>query len=95
MTWILLFGIATIALGAAFLWLGTIFQMSSNPAIANDSRVWLGIGMGMVLAGCGFSFVTGLLYPNMAFEARRQAAMAQMPLASTTNVVAATCTGKC
>lgn len=88
MTGILLTGVATIVLGTAILWLGTILQMSGNPATANDARVWLGMGMGMVLAGCGFCFVTGLLYPDVAFEAKRQAAMAALEQAHHPKVLA-------
>ena len=89
MSGIVLISVAIIVLGTAILWLGTIFQMSENPAMANDAKVWLGVGMGMVLAGCGFGFVTGLLYPDVALEARRQAAMTQMALDHAATKVAA------
>jgi hypothetical protein len=74
MTGLFLISAAIITLGAAIMWLGTILQMSENPAVASDARVVLGAGMGVMLAGCGFCAAAGFLYPDVALEANRQAA---------------------
>jgi hypothetical protein len=75
MTGLLLISAATITLGVAIMWLGTILQMSENPPIASDARILLGAGMGVMLAGCGFGLAVGVLYPDVVLEAKRQAAM--------------------
>jgi len=53
-------GMAAVVLGTMVMWVGTIFQLSGNPAKANDARVLLGAGAGMLLAGCWFAFATSL-----------------------------------
>ena len=80
---VFLIGVVTILLGATVMWLGAIYQLSEDPAKADDARLLLGVGVGMLLAGCGFSVVMGVLYPDTTLEAKR-AAMAHGSLAAMT-----------
>lgn len=58
-------GIAAIALGTVVMWIGTILQLSDNPAKADDARILLGAGVGMLLAGCWFACAASFVAPEV------------------------------
>lgn len=58
-------GIGAIAFGTLVMWVGTILQLSDDPARADDARVLLGTGVGMLLAGCWFAWAASFFVPEV------------------------------
>ena len=67
---------AIIGFGAAAMWAGTILQITEDPERVGDAKVLLGVGLGMLLAGCGVAVC--LSQPDQQLEAKRQAAVVQL-----------------
>jgi hypothetical protein len=63
-------GFAIIGIGTAVMWAGTILRLSANAAKADDAKVLLGVGLGMILTGCGVAAC--LSSPDQHLEATRQ-----------------------
>ena len=56
-----MFGFVVVGLGTVAMWTAGILQ-TCRDEIRDDSRVLLGVGLGMFLAGCSFSTFASLLH---------------------------------
>lgn len=50
--------------GAVFLWLGLLLQMSTDRFTTDDARIMMGAGLGAMLSGLGFVVAIEMVYPD-------------------------------
>jgi hypothetical protein len=65
-----LLGMAIGLVGVIAMWCGALWQTDDDEATANDGRMLLAMGAGILLAGCAFSAIGGAIYPDVQFKAK-------------------------
>lgn len=50
--------------GALILWCGLLLQLSSDQFTADDARILLGVGFGVLLSGLGVVVTIDMVYPD-------------------------------
>lgn len=56
--------------GALILWCGLLLQLSSDRFTADDARILLGAGVGVLLSGLGVAVTIDIVYPDAGRPAR-------------------------
>jgi hypothetical protein len=71
-----LIGMAIGSFGVIAMWCGGILSSHEDDDIAADAKFLLAMGTGILLAGCAFAVVAGVVYDDGKFPARHKTLVA-------------------